>query len=358
MALDLAEKARGATSPNPLVGCVIVSPDGHVVGKGYHHKAGEPHAEINAMDDAGEKTAGATAYVTLEPCSHYGRTGPCCEALIKAGIKKVVAAATDPNPRVSGRGFRRLEEAGVEVVSGVLADKAYRQNEIFMHYMKTGRSFVALKYAMTLDGKIATVSGDSKWITGVKARTYAHRLRSRYDAILVGRETVAQDDPSLTVRLVEGKNPLRIILDSKASLPLERKVFTDGAADTLLVVTPQALQEKVRAFADLPGVSVLTAAERDGHVDLSDLLQQLAKKDVTSVLVEGGSDIHGAFFDAGLVERVYAFIAPSLIGGNKSRPAIGGQGASTMEQKVTLQEVTTLPLEPDLLVTGLTRKGV
>lgn len=157
---------------------------------------------------------------------------------------------------------------------------------------------------------------------------------------------------------MEGKNPLRIILDSKASLPLERKVFTDGAADTLLVVTPQALQEKVRAFADLPGVSVLTAAERDGHVDLSDLLQQLAKKDVTSVLVEGGSDIHGAFFDAGLVERVYAFIAPSLIGGNKSRPAIGGQGASTMEQKVTLQEVITLPLEPDLLVTGLTRKGV
>ena len=209
MALDLAEKARGATSPNPLVGCVIVSPDGHVVGKGYHHKAGEPHAEINAMDDAGEKTAGATAYVTLEPCSHYGRTGPCCEALIKAGIKKVVAAATDPNPRVSGRGFRRLDEAGVEVVSGVLADKAYRQNEIFMHYMKTGRPFVALKYAMTLDGKIATVSGDSKWITGVKARTYAHRLRSWYDAILVGRETVAQDDPSLTVRLVEGKNPLR-----------------------------------------------------------------------------------------------------------------------------------------------------
>lgn len=218
MALDLAEKARGATSPNPLVGCVIVSPDGHVVGKGYHHKAGEPHAEINAMDDAGEKTAGATAYVTLEPCSHYGRTGPCCEALIKAGIKKC-CRGTDPNPRVSGRGFRRLEEAGVEVVSGVLADKAYRQNEIFMHYMKTGRPFVALKYAMTLDGKIATVSGDSKWITGVKARTYAHRLRSWYDAILVGRETVAQDDPSLTVRLVEGKIPCVSSLTARRPFP-------------------------------------------------------------------------------------------------------------------------------------------
>ena len=174
----------------------------------------------------------------------------------------------------------------------------------------------------------------------------------------MGRETVAQDDPALTVRLVEGKSPLRIILDSKASLPLERKVFTDGAADTLLVVTPQAPQEKVRAFAALPGVSVLTAAERDGHVDLSDLMQLLAQKDVTSLLVEGGSKVHGAFFDAGLAERVYAFIAPSLIGGDKSRPAIGGKGASTMEQKMTLQEVTALPLGSDLLVTGLTREGV
>ena len=357
LALELAEKARGCTSPNPLVGCVIVSPEGEIVGRGYHHKAGQPHAEINAMADAGDKVKGATAYVTLEPCSHYGRTGPCCEALIKAGIKKVVAAADDPNPKVAGRGFARLREAGVEVVRGVLAKEAYRQNEVFMHWMTTGRPFVVMKYAMTLDGKIATASGDSQWISNEKSRTYAHYLRSIYDAILVGKNTVLNDDPSLTVRLVEGKNPLRIVLDSKCQLPLDRKVFRDGAADTLVVTGPEADKEKAAALAKLPRVKVLTVPETDGHLDLGTLLDTLGKQEITSVLVEGGSKVHGAFLDQKLVDRVYAFVAPCLIGGRDNLTAVGGEGAEAMDKRVTLSEVQIKTFDSDVLITGVVERS-
>jgi diaminohydroxyphosphoribosylaminopyrimidine deaminase/5-amino-6-(5-phosphoribosylamino)uracil reductase len=357
IALELAEKARGQTSPNPLVGCVIVSPDGKIVGRGYHHKAGQPHAEINAMADAGAKTKNATAYVTLEPCSHYGRTGPCCEALIKAGIKKVVAAAGDPNPRVSGRGFARLREAGVEVVTGVLEKEARRQNEVFMHWMETGLPFVAMKYAMTLDGKIATASGDSKWITNDQSRTYAHCLRSIYDAVVVGRRTVLADDPSLTVRLVEGRNPLRIILDSQASLPPDRKVFCDGQADTLLVVSEQVAPEKTAPFQELPRVTVLRVPEKNHHIELRELLKRLSEKQITSLLVEGGSEIHGAFFDEKLVQRVYAFIAPVLLGGKGNLTAVGGTGAATMAERASLREPQTRFFGPDIMVTGIVERS-
>jgi len=357
LALELAEKARGHTSPNPLVGCVIVSPEGEIVGRGYHHKAGQPHAEINAMADAGDKVKGATAYVTLEPCSHYGRTGPCCEALIKAGIKKVVAAADDPNPKVAGRGFARLREAGVEVVRGVLAKEAYRQNEVFMHWMTTGRPFIAMKYAMTLDGKIATVVGDSKWISNEKSRTYTHYLRSIYDAILVGKHTVLNDDPSLTVRLVEGKNPLRIVLDSQCQIPLDRKVFQDGQADTLLVTGPKADKEKVAALEKLPRVKVLTVPETDGQLDLGVLLDTLGKQEITSVLVEGGSEVHGSFLDQQLVDRVYVFVAPCLIGGRNNLTAVGGEGAEVMDERVTLSEVQIKTFDTDVLITGVIERG-
>ena len=340
MALDLAEKARGCTSPNPLVGCVIVNPEGQIVGKGYHHKAGQPHAEIMAMADAGNQVEGCTAYVTLEPCSHYGRTGPCCEALIRAGIKKVVAAADDPNPKVAGRGFARLQEAGVEVVRGVLADKANRQNEVFMHWMKTGRPFVALKYAMTLDGKIATASGDSKWISNEQSRTYAHKLRSIYDCILV-----------------EGKNPLRIVLDSHCQLPMDRKVFTDGEARTLLVTSLKADRDKAAAFQALDQVTVWQIPEKNGALDLGILLDRLGQQEKTSVLVEGGSQVHGAFFDGRLAQRVYAFIAPCLIGGKRNLGAIGGRGARNMDLRVTLQEPQYEAFGTDLMVTGLLERS-
>lgn len=357
IALELAAKARGCTSPNPLVGCVIVAPDGTIVGRGWHHKAGLPHAEVNAMADAGERTRGATAYVTLEPCSHYGRTGPCCEALIKAGIRRVVAATGDPNPKVSGRGFARLREAGVEVTVGVLEKEARRQNEVFLHWVTTGRPFTALKYAMTLDGKIATASGDSKWITGEDSRREAHRLRSWYDAILVGKGTVLADDPSLTCRLVEGKNPVRVILDTHAELPADRKVFTDGAAETILAVSEKVPAARWQPLAERPGVSVLPLPEQDGHIDLGALLDALGRRPLTSLLVEGGSAVHGAFFDAGLAQRVYAFIAPSLLGGRENLTAIGGRGAAAMADRVLLDEVTVRRTGPDLMVTGLLERS-
>ena len=357
IALDLAEQARGNTSPNPLVGCVIVSPEGEIVGRGYHHKAGQPHAEVNAMADAGEKTKGATAYVTLEPCSHYGRTGPCCEALIKAGIRKVVAAIEDPNPLVGGKGFARLREAGVEVVTGVLAEEARRQNEVFLHWVTHKRPFTALKYAMTLDGKIATASGGSKWISGEESRKYAHTLRSQYDAILVGKNTVLNDDPSLTVRLVEGKNPLRIVLDSKCQLPVDRKVFQDGEAKTLLVTSCKADPERLAAFKGLDQVTIWQLPENGGTLDLGALLDRLGENNITSLLVEGGSQIHGSFLDLKLAQRVYAFIAPCLLGGKKNLTAIGGRGARTMAQRVTLSEPQHKVFGEDLMLTGLLERG-
>ena len=352
MALDLAEKARGFTSPNPLVGCVIVDDHNHVVGCGYHHKAGLAHAEVNALADAGVKAKGATAYVTLEPCSHYGRTGPCCEALIKAGIKKVVAAADDPNPLVAGKGFARLRQAGIEVKRGVLAQKAYEQNEVFMHWMLSQMPFVAMKYAMTLDGKLATANGDAKWITGIKARTYAHSLRSIYDAILVGRRTVLADDPELTCRLIQGKNPVRIVLDSRLRLPKTKKVFSDGKSRTIVVAAETVASEKVTAFKQIPNVEVWQVPIEENKLSLKALLVRLSKEKITSVLVEGGAQVHGAFFDARLVQRVYAFIAPKIIGGAQNISPIGGHGVGFIAEGLALHKVETKQLGEDILLTG------
>ena len=251
-ALALACLAEGDTSPNPMVGAVIVSADGEVVGEGYHHKAGQPHAEINALKEAKKLARGGTIYVTLEPCSHFGRTGPCCEAIIAAGLKRVVAAVEDPNPKVAGNGFKRLRDAGIEVTVGVCAEEARLLNEKFFHWIVTGRPFVSMKYAMTLDGKIATRTGDSKWITGEDARAYGHYLRKAHDCILVGKNTVLADDPELTTRLVEGRNPLRIVLDSNCEIPMTAKIF-DGEAETLLVTgtcLPGAKQAKAEALQD------------------------------------------------------------------------------------------------------------
>lgn len=358
MALDLAEEARGKTSPNPMVGCVLVSSEGEIVGRGYHHKAGEPHAEIMAMRDAGDKTKGATAYVTLEPCSHFGKTGPCCEALIKAGIKKVVAAADDPNPKVSGKGFARLREEGVEVVQHVLEPKARRQNEVFMCNMEKKRPFVAMKYAMTLDGKIATHTGDSKWITGVEARTKAHYLRSIYDAILVGKNTIVQDDPELTCRLVEGKNPVRVVIDSRLTLPPSHKIFTDKQAKTVVIAGYMINPRIMVAYTKDTGATIYTVKTDDeGKIDLKEMLETLAKEEgITSILVEGGSTVHGAFLDAGLVDRVYAFVAPKIVGGEKSLSPVGGKNPAKISDGISLTEVETTAVGQDILVTGVVQE--
>lgn len=356
-AIDLARKGSGMTSPNPLVGAVLVDNDGKVVGEGWHHKAGEPHAEVNALAQAGEKARGTTAYVTLEPCSHYGKTGPCCEALIAAGVKKVVVAIGDPNPKVAGNGIRRLQEEGIEVNVGVLAKEAAEVNEVFLHWITTNKPFVALKYAMTLDGKIATGTGDSKWITGEEARAHAHYLRSIYDAILVGKGTVLADDPSLTCRLVEGKNPIRIVLDAKLEIPISAKVLSDGEAETILVAGKDVSPERLAERTGLKKVEVLLVETTDGKVNLEALLTTLSERKITSILVEGGGAVHGNFFDHGFVDRVYAFIAPKLIGGKDALSPVGGMGCLKIGEGIKLERVETVSLGSDFLITGCTSKG-
>lgn len=354
-ALELARMAEGETSPNPMVGAVIVDNSGTIVGEGYHHKAGQPHAEINALAAAGEKAKDATVYVTLEPCSHYGRTGPCCEALIKAGVKRVVSAVTDPNPLVAGRGLKRLLEAGIEVKNGVCEDEAKKLNEKFFFWITHKRPFASLKYAMTLDGKIAADGGDSKWITGKEARTYAHWLRKTHDAVIVGKNTVLHDDCELTTRLVEGRNPLRIVLDSKCSLPLNAKIL-NNEAKTIVVAGENAPHEKVDALKRLKNVEILKLPENEGKLEIKALMRYLAQQEITSILVEGGSEVHGAFLDAGFAERIYAFIAPKIIGGRNAIAPVGGNGCKNMEDALCLKDVEYKKLGADLLITGRTER--
>ena len=354
-ALELAQMAEGDTSPNPMVGAVIVDGDGNIVGEGYHHKAGQPHAEINALAAAGDKAKGATVYVTLEPCSHYGRTGPCCEALIKAGVKRVVSAVTDPNPLVAGRGLNRLHEAGIEVTEHVCEEDAKKLNEKFFFWITHKRPFVSLKYAMTLDGRLAAAGGDSKWITGTEARTYAHYLRKTHDAVLVGKNTVLQDDCELTTRMVEGKNPVRIVLDSNAAIPLNAKIL-NGEAKTIVAVSEAAPQDKIDELQKLTTVEVLKLPQQNGHLDLQALVEKLAAMEITSVLVEGGSEVHGAFIDAGLAERVYAFIAPKIISGKNAIGPVGGIGSTDMGKALKLSDVEYQQLGTDFLITGRTER--
>ncbi|MBR4908343.1 MAG: bifunctional diaminohydroxyphosphoribosylaminopyrimidine deaminase/5-amino-6-(5-phosphoribosylamino)uracil reductase RibD [Acidaminococcaceae bacterium] len=354
-ALELARRAEGDTSPNPMVGCVILDRDNHIVGEGWHRKAGTPHAEVNAIADMQAKHGeGYTAYVSLEPCSHWGRTGPCCEALIKAGIKRVVAAMEDPNPKVAGNGFRRLREAGIEVITGVCEKEARRLNEHFLLWVTQKRPFISLKFAETLDGKLATSVRDSHYVTGREAHVYSHYLRKIHDGILVGIGTVLDDDPELTTRLVEGKNPVRIILDSKARIPLTAKVL-QGETKTLLVTGRSADADKCRELAKRKNVTVISLPCEEGIIKINALLPALYEQGLTSVLVEGGSQVLGSFLDAGAADRVYAFIAPKLVGGKAALPAIGGTGISAMSQCATVTEPELLTLGEDWLITGRIR---
>jgi diaminohydroxyphosphoribosylaminopyrimidine deaminase / 5-amino-6-(5-phosphoribosylamino)uracil reductase len=356
-ALELARRAEGETSPNPMVGCVITDADGNIVGEGWHHKAGQPHAEIMAMEDMKQRHGkGYTAYVSLEPCSHYGRTGPCCDALIRAGFHRVVAAMVDPNPKVSGRGLQRLRDAGVDVTVGVCEAEARRLNEKFLLWVTEGRPFVSLKFAETLDGKLATYTGDSCYVTGEEAHRYSHYLRKTHDAILVGSGTVLSDDPALTTRLVPGRNPVRVVLDGRARIPLTARLLQEEG-QTLVAVGPEAAPDKVASLRQPPGVEVLSlpTAGPDGGLDLQALLAALQERELTSVLVEGGSAVLGSFLDAGLADRVYAFVAPKLIGGAGALSAVGGKGIATMAACAVVEETECLPLGRDWLLTGRVR---
>lgn len=354
-ALELALQAEGETSPNPMVGCVLTDEAGHIVGEGYHQKAGQPHAEVNALADLRRrKLVAHTAYVSLEPCSHFGRTGPCCDALIQAGIKRVVAALEDPNPKVQGQGFARLRAAGVEVKVGVCEQEARRLNERFLFWVSHQRPFVALKYAMTLDGKITTRTRDSHYVTGAEAHKYTHYLRKIYDGILVGIGTVLDDDPALTTRLVKGRDPVRIILDSRARIPLTAQVL-QGGAKTLVAVGPEAPAEKLALLRQMPEVEVLELPGT-GQLDLQALMRELNQRKLTSILVEGGSQIHGSFLTAQLAERVYAFIAPKLVGGREALSPVGGLGRALMKEAVPLEVDLFKQLGEDYLISGRVKR--
>ncbi|MBO8127574.1 MAG: bifunctional diaminohydroxyphosphoribosylaminopyrimidine deaminase/5-amino-6-(5-phosphoribosylamino)uracil reductase RibD [Peptococcaceae bacterium] len=352
MALDLAVKARGRTSPNPMVGAVIVK-DGQVIGRGFHTRAGQPHAEIEALRDAGEKAREATLYVNLEPCCHTGRTGPCTEAILSAGIRRVVIAMRDPNPLVAGKGIARLREHGVEVTENVLYDEARRLNEVFIKYITTRRPFIVLKAAMSLDGKIATRTGESRWITGDEARRYVHELRDRYDCILVGINTVLQDNPSLTTRLPgrEGRDPVRIILDSLARTPLDAKVVgNNSTAKTIIAVTGKASASKVQALREA-GVEVLTCGDGP-QVSLKELMAVLGEQSLTSILVEGGSRVHASFLAQKLVDKVVWFVAPKIIGGERAPGPVGGAGIARMSEAVRLSDMSVRTLGQDICIEG------
>lgn len=351
LAIKLAKQAEGNTSPNPMVGAVIVSPNGEIIAQGYHQKAGQPHAEINALKASKGRAHGATMYVSLEPCAHTGRTGPCCDAIIRAGIKKVIFAVNDPNPLVAGEGERRLIAAGLEVIKGICAQEATELNEKFFNWITNKRPFVSIKYAMTLDGKIATVGGDSKWITGEEARTYAHELRNAHDAILVGVNTVLADDPQLTTRMVKGKNPVRLVLDANARIPLHASAL-NGEAETIIIVSNKADPFKLQLLRQLPKVSVLELPLLATGFNLQSLMEELSKRQLTSLLIEGGAATHGMFLDAGLVDRVYAFIAPKVLGGANSIAAISGNGKQFVADAFTLHNTRFVQLGKDYLITG------
>lgn len=348
-ALRIALNAEGRTSPNPLVGAVVVR-DGKIVAEGWHRQAGTPHAEIHALNMAGELSRGATLYVTLEPCSHFGRTPPCANAIVDAGIKKVVAAMSDPNPKVAGRGFEILRAAGIEVEVGILEEEARRLNEIFLKWVTKKLPFVTLKFACSLDGKIATSTGESQWISGIESRKFSHHLRDINDAILVGVGTVLDDNPTLTTRLVEGKNPVRIIVDSTARTPLNSNVVTDKSARTIIATTANASDEKISALKSL-GVEIITAGEGE-RVDLKILMQKLAAQEITSVLVEGGGQIHFSMLKENLVDKIFAFVAPKIIGGENSLTAVEGAGFEKLSDAVTLKNFTSSKLGEDILVCG------
>lgn len=350
-AIDLAACGKGKVSPSPLVGCVIVSANSEIAGEGCYTYDGLAHAETIALAQAGEKAGGATAYVSLEPHHHFSRTPPCTEALLKAGIKRLVCPIEDPNPLVAGKGFAFLREQGVEVVTGILKEEAARQNEKYIHWHKTGRPFVHLKMAISLDGRIATRTGDSRWITGEESLKKSHELRHEYDAILVGSNTVMIDNPSLTDRSGKSRRrPLvRVVIDNGLKIsPASNLVLTAKETPTM-VFTNSEDTEKITDLKN-EGVEVLQIAE--GGRNLQGVLQELGKRDIQSVIVEGGTSVAGAFYDSKLINKITFFIAPIVIGGKDAPPAIGGLGASRLTGAMRLEDVVITQHGADLEVTG------
>ena len=358
-AIALAKKGAGFVNPNPMVGCVVVK-DNEIITEGYHEYYGGFHAERNALTNNTADCKDATLYVTLEPCCHYGKTPPCTEIIIEKGIKKVVVGLLDPNPLVAGKGIKILEDAGIEVVTGVEVDKIKELNKVFLKYINTKRPYVLLKTAMTLDGKIASYTGDSKWITNEKSRKLVHKLRSEMMGIVAGIGTVKADDPMLNCRLDSQQpnvhQPIRIIIDTKASISLDSNIVkTANEYRTILAVSNQlsavSNQSKIDELKSY-NVEILYCEEKDGHVDINDLMIKLGQKGIDSILLEGGATLNAAFLEAGCVDEVYAFIAPKIIGGEHSKSPVGGQGIELMKDAVMLKDIKIETFDNDILIKG------
>lgn len=352
-ALTLAEHGRATVSPNPMVGCVLVGND-EVVGEGWHAQAGCEHAEVLALRAAGPAARGATAYVTLEPCTHHGRTPPCSEALIQAGVARVVIAARDPDPRVDGAGAARLRAAGVEVIEGVLQGEAEAQNEAFLTSVTQGRPFVLYKTAMTLDGKISTTSGDARWITSPPSRARVQRWRHELDAVAVGVRTVLADDPRLTARVPDGRSPRKVVFDTHARTPPDAALFAPdarGTAARVLIVVGSGAPEARRTALRDAGADTLQVPLVGGRASVAHALAQLHEREVRSVLLEGGGTLAWSFFEADAVDRVAWFVAPKLLGGTGASP-LGGPGVTTMADAFHLDALETETSGEDLLLTG------
>jgi len=354
-ALSLARLALGQASPNPAVGAVVIK-KGTVVGQGYTQPPGSHHAEVLALKQAGEAARGSVMYVTMEPCAHYGRTPPCTEAIISAGIRGVHMAMLDPNPIVSGRGKDQLEQKGIRTYLGEDAEEAKEVNEAYIKFITTGLPFITAKFAISLDGKIATRTGNSRWISGPESRKYVHCLRYTSDAIMAGANTVIADDPHLTTRCSGGKGgtarkqPLRVIVDGEGRTPLTARVFNEPG-ETLLALGRAAKSEERAAFTKA-GAEILELPAAEGQVDLGKLLEALGKREITSILVEGGGILLGSLFDQGLVDKVIAFIAPVIIGGAEAKTAVAGRGVDQVAESFRLEGMKVEKLGDDLMVSG------
>lgn len=358
-ALELAKKGEGHTSPNPMVGCVIVK-DGRIISEGYHERYGEYHAERNALLRCKEDAHGADLYVTLEPCCHYGKTPPCTDIIIERGIGHVFVGSMDVNPLVAGKGVQILQDHGIEVTTGILEKECLKLNEVFYHYMTEKTPFVASKFAMSADGKIACVTGDSRWVTGEESRRQTHVLRKRYSAIMCGIGTVLADDPMLNCRIEEGVDPTRIICDSKLSIPLECNIVkTAKEIPTIVACSASAIRSKEAmyriAYLQDHCIEVIATGKPDDgvqEVDLKELMADLGKRQIDSILLEGGGTLNGAAYEAGIVNKVYAFIAPKIIGGKGALSPVGGRGAQSMKEAVLLSDVSYERYGDDICLIG------
>jgi diaminohydroxyphosphoribosylaminopyrimidine deaminase/5-amino-6-(5-phosphoribosylamino)uracil reductase len=351
-AIEEASRARGRTSPNPMVGAVLTR-DGEIIGTGFHPEAGEDHAEIRALDAVSGSAEGATMYVNLEPCCHHGRTPPCTESLIQAGVHRVVVAMEDPDPRVSGQGLEALRQAGIEVEVGILEEEARELNRAYLTSVAEDRPFVALKYAMTADGKIATTTGESKWITGETSRRRVHTFRDEYDAVLVGKGTLLADDPRLTCRIDEGRDPVRAAIDMRLEAPPESRLFDSkrSEAQTVVYCGPGASSDKRRALADRGVDIVQVGVDAEGRAQLEDVVEDLHGRDLLSLMVEGGGGLAASLIDQNLVDRVYAFVAPKIAGGETAVTPVEGDGVESMADARQLEPVGIDRFDGDVMLT-------